>query len=270
MKTIKVFPSLTRATPDDENVRIACEPFLWDEADKVEISVTFTWDLPLAEKLYNSWKHVATTEIGGPATGMRGEEFTPGRFVKNGYVLTSRGCNNKCWFCSVWKRDGKIRELPITAGYNVLDDNLLSCSDEHIKNVFNMLSKQKHRPEFTGGLEAKILKQWHVDELQKLKPKQMFFAYDTPDDYDPLVVAGKMLIEAGMKNKLRCYVLCGYPKDTFDKAEKRMLEAISAGFMPMAMLYRDHKGSYDVEWRKWQRLWARPAIIRSRFKDKFS
>jgi hypothetical protein len=159
-----------------------------------------------------------------------------------------------------------LRELPITEGRNVLDDNLLACSDEHIRRVFDMLKGQKKvgRIEFTGGFEAKRLKQWHVEALLELRPKQMFFAYDTPDDLEPLQRAGRMLIDAGFttaSHTLRAYVLCGYPQDTFEAAGKRMREAMNAGFMPMAMLYRDKTGNRELEWMRWQRKWARPAII---------
>jgi hypothetical protein len=212
---------------------------------------------------------VAPVQIGGPATGEAGGEFVPGRYVKKGYVLTSRGCPNRCWFCSVWRREGaEIRELTITEGCNLLDDNLLACSDDHIKRVFAMLAEGKkkyHKPvEFTGGLEAARLLPWHVEALRELRPKQMFFAYDTPDDLEPLRVAGKRLLNAGWttaSHTLRAYVLCGYPKDTFEAAARRMNETKEAGFMPMAMLYRDHAGRRDPEWMRWQRAWARPALI---------
>ena len=265
LKIIRVFPRKTKATPDDELVRIAEPPGMFDEADEVHVSVSFSWDLPISESLAKAWEHVALVKIGGPATGQRSEAFDPGMYIKKGYIITSRGCPNKCWFCNVWRREGDtVRELKIKDGWNVLDDNLLACSDNHIKKVFSMLSRQKTRPEFTGGFEAKRLKQWHVDELVKIKPKQMFFAYDTPDDYEPLVEAGKMLAIAGFnfKNRInRAYVLCGFPKDSFDDAEKRMRQTIDAGFMPMAMLYRNTKGNRDANWMKWSRLWARPAII---------
>lgn len=267
MRIIRVFPRKTAATPDDALVRVAEPPGLFDEADEVHISVAFTWDLPAAEKLERMWRHVAPVRIGGPATGEAGGDFVPGRYVKRGYVLTSRGCPNRCWFCSVWRREGaEIRELPITEGWNVLDDNLLACSDEHIRDVFRMLNGQKSngRIQFTGGLEAVRLKPWHVDALRELRPKQMFFAYDTPDDLEPLKVAGRMLLDAGFtttSHALRAYVLCGYLGDSFSAAGKRMAETMAAGFMPMAMLYRDQRGERSTDWMKWQRKWARPAII---------
>lgn len=269
MKIIRVFPRKTKATPTDDLVRLG-PPEMWDEADEVHVSVAFTWDLARAEWLAKQWAHVAPVKIGGPATGERGGDFTPGMYLKPGYVITSRGCSNRCWFCSVPKREGDVRELPITEGWNVLDDNLLACSSEHIEDVFNMLRNQPLPVEFTGGLEAKRLEPWMVAAMAELRVKQMFFAYDTPDDYEPLVRAGKYLVEYGHfkihphSHALRCFVLCGYPKDTFHHAETRMKQALEVGFTPMAMLWKDDSGKQDREWRKFQRQWALPAIIYSR------
>ena len=267
MRRIRVFPRKTKATPTDDLVRIGKGPDLFDEADQVHISAAFTWDLPLAEKLAREWSDVAPVTIGGPALNERGGDFTPGMYLKPGYVITSRGCPNRCWFCSVPKREGgTIRELPITDGHNLLDDNLLACSDDHIRGVFAMLARQKDPVEFTGGLEAARLEPWHAVEMKKLRIKQAFFAYDTPDDLEPLQNAGRIMQDAGFTAKshsLRCFVLCGFRGDTPFKAEKRMEETKAAGFTPMAMLWKDETGKRDPEWGKFQRAWARPAIIYS-------
>jgi hypothetical protein len=266
MKRIaRVFPRITKATPRDELAFFDMPGMLLPEIDEVHISVTFTYDLPKAEWLAKQWKRIAPVKIGGPALGEPGDEFIPGMYLKPGYVITSRGCPNKCWFCSVWKREGSvIRELEIKEGNLIQDDNLLSCSDEHIKAVFEMLKRQKYgKPEFTGGLEAAKLKDWHIEELIKVKPGQMFFAYDTPDDLEPLIEAGKKLKKTNLSkgHKLRAYVLIGGPKDTFEAAEKRMWQTVEAGFMPMAMLYRDKKGKVNLNWRRFQREWANPYCI---------
>jgi hypothetical protein len=236
MKIIRVFPRKTNATPVDELSYIGY-PSMFAEADEVHISVTFSWDMPEAERLAKEWRNVAPVTIGGPATGQRGEDFTPGMYLRKGYVITSRGCPNRCWFCGVWRREGSvIRELPITEGWNVLDDNLLACSDKHIKKVFSMLERQKHRPLFTGGLEPARLRLWHVQKLVELKPKEMFFAYDTPEDREPLFEAGKLLLNNGFtrsRQNLRAYVLVGFPNDTFDAADKRLNETMDAGFLSM-------------------------------------
>jgi len=260
-KIIRVFPRKTKLTPEDDMVRFD-RPSLLDEVmpiDEVHISVSFLSDRKKADELYNAWKYIAETKIGGPAVGMRGEEFIPGMYLKKGCVITSRGCPNKCWFCQVWRRDGhEVRELSIIHdGYYLQDDNLLACSDEHIKKVFAMFKRQKEPIRMNGGMEAKRLKAWHVELLKELNIEQMFFAYDTPDDLEPLIEAGKLLLPYGFgikRQNLRAFMLCGFPKDTIEDAEKRIDETIKAGFIPYLMLYNDDKGNIyrknDNSWKK--------------------
>ena len=271
MKIARVFPRKTKATPDDDLVFFDVPPLLTlPEIDEVHISVTFTYDREEAERLAFAWEQIGVpVKIGGPAYNDPAKgDFIPGMYLKKGYVITSRGCNNHCWFCSAWRREGKLRELPITNGWNVLDNNLLQCSEQHIKDVFAMLKRQDEKPVFTGGLEAKELKPWHCDLLREAKTKRMYFAYDTPDDYEPLVLAGKMLRDAGISPKRHtaaCYNLIGYHGDTFDAAQERLEKTIRAGFMPYAMLYRDEKGNVDRKWAKFQREWLRPSIVATKF-----
>ena len=268
MTELRIFPRRTNATPDDRNVIINRMPNLYDEADQISISVAFTYDIPRAEKLAYMWQSVAPVSMGGPAFNKPEGEFIPGRFIKNGYVITSRGCPNRCWFCSVWKRQPEIKELNINEGWNILDDNLLACSDKHIKAVFEMLKKQKHKTRFTGGIEAKILKEWHCELFADLKPEYIYFAYDTKDDYEYLREAAKLLLryEIMSGHRCMCYVLIGYPNDTFEKATKRIWQVIKMGYMPFAMLYRDESGKTNIEWRRFQRQYANPIITASNMK----
>ena len=264
MRIARVYPRRTRATPVD-SLAFTDGPGLFPpEVDEVHVSVTFTYDLPRAEHLARQWESVAPVKIGGPGTGMRGGDFTPGMYLRPGYVITSRGCPNRCWFCSVPKRDGDIRELPITEGRNVLDDNLLACSDRHIESVLLMLKEQKRAAEFTGGIEAARLTKDLAEAIRSTRPKQLFLAYDTADDWPPLQTAAANLWAAGFTKEshaVRCYVLCGYPKDRFLFAEDRMYRVLDLGLMPMAMLWRDESGKIDPLWRTFQRIWARPQIV---------
>ena len=262
---IRVFPRQTSATPTDNLAYYDAPPAWYAGSDKVNVSCTFTYDRPQAEQLAKEWKIQGyNVSLGGPAYGDAGGDFVPGRFIKPGFTMTSRGCNNKCWFCYVWKREGKIRELPITEGYNVLDSNLLQCSDEHIRKVFAMLKRQPQRAEFTGGLEAARLQDWHVDLLADLKPRRLYFAYDTPDDYEPLRIAASKVVGnvfSKSSHDVMCYVLIGWARDTFDAAEARLKQVMELGLTPMAMLFRDDQGQANVEWRRFQRKWARPSLI---------
>lgn len=265
---IRVFPRRTKATPDDEFAFIGYPPLFRPRVNRVDISCTFSWDKEECEKLAAAWGiYYNNVRLGGIAFGDKGGDFISGQYLKKGYIITSRGCNNRCWFCDAWKREGKIRELPIVDGWNVLDNNLLQCSENHIRSVFAMLKRQRQRAEFTGGFETRLLKDWHIELLLDLKPKQIFFAYDKIDDLEPLIEVGRRLLKAGFTKEshtLRCYVLIGYPNDKIESADARLKEVLRIGMTPMAMLWRNKKNKTNLEWCRFQREWARPQIIHSK------
>lgn len=269
MRIARVFPRKTNASPDDDLAFFGPPPDNI-EVDEVHVSVTFSYDTEKAVNMAEQWMGIAPLKIGGVAFDDPGGNFIPGMYLKKGYIITSRGCPNNCWFCDVPKREGNIRELPITEGHNLLDSNILACSTDHIRKVFKMMKQQPKKAQLTGGLEAKILTHEHVSLLWELRPEQMFFAYDTPDDLEPLMEAGIKLRYADFTRKhLRCYVLIGYPRDTIKDAKRRLIEAWSAGFMPMAMLWKNKNGDTDSEWGIFQRTWVRPAIIKSMIKEDY-
>ena len=271
----RVFPRKTKATPDDELafIGLPTKAILNSGGfDEVHVSVTFTYDIPKAEAIARKLEQAGVpVHIGGPAFGDRMGGFTPGLYIKKGYTFTSRGCPNHCWFCSVYAAaHGEIKELPIQDGWNILDDNILTTSPDHFKAVIDMLKRQPQRPIFTGGIEPASLKPWQATLMKEARTKRLYCAYDTPDDYEPLVQAGKILMDAGFtkaSHALCCYVLIGYKGDTFDKAEKRLIDAAKAGFVPYAMLYRDKNGAVNEEWRKFQREWCRPQIVATKVKE---
>jgi hypothetical protein len=279
MKLSRVFPRKTKASPDDALAFFGPPPFD-AEADEVHIDVTFTADKLRAEWLAHQWEHVAPVKIGGVAYEdetyykTHSIEFIPGIYIKHGYTFTSRGCPRRCWFCSVWKRMPKATPIPnYPQGWNVLDDNLLSCPEPHVREVFAMLARQNRRVEFTGGLEALSLQDYQVELLAGLKPRPTcFFAYDPGDPFETLQSAARRMLEAGFtreSHRLRAYVLIGYPKDTFELAEKRLQQMVSIGFTPHAMLWQPETPSAEKwrpvpAWQTFQRRWLRPAIIHAK------
>ncbi len=127
-------------------------------------------------------------------------------------------------------------------------------------------------------MEARALEDYQVGLLADLTPRpNCFFAYDPGDPFETLKSAGDRLLAAGFtrcSHRLRCYVLIGYPRDTFDAAEKRLRDMMSVGFTPHAMLWRPDDGipaqlrwRPSSDWRDLQRLWARPAIMHARAEE---
>lgn len=257
---IRVFPYKTQWTPTDELAFFGDPPLIRPENQPVKISVTFTWHLREAKRLLLAWsQYYDDVKIGGPAFNDPGSEFTPGMFLKEGCTITSRGCPKSCGWCVVPFREGKIRELQIKPGWIVQDNNLLACSESHIRRVFDMLRAQQRRIYFNGGLDKHFLKDWHRDLFDSIRIGELWFACDVSQDLPWLERANKILDGIPLR-KRRCYTMIGYNGESLYDAEKRIERVFQLGFMPFCQLYQpDETKIYSEPWRKLNRKWARPA-----------
>jgi hypothetical protein len=263
---IRVFPRRTKWTPTDDLVLVG-EPPLFELPDlPVYISSTFTWDITEGNRLFNIWsKQCRNVLIGGPAFGDLGSEFVPGRFIKEGVTITSRGCPKNCPWCLVHKREGRLREINIADGYIVQDNNLLACSRGHIEKVFEMLSRQKKAAQFKGGLDIDYLEQWHVELLKKIRVDEIWVACDTKQDLVRLDKAADLLADFPL-NKIRCYALIGFNGENPDEADRRCEAIYKKGFLPFAQFYipPDRKRlPVNNDWHFITWKWSRPAAYRS-------
>jgi hypothetical protein len=272
-RILRVFPKRTSLTPDDPWVVVGVpdkvRPPLFDE---VHVSCTFTWNKAVAERLGELWREQCPRTrvvVGGPAFGSPSHEFVPGRYVRYGISISSRGCPNSCDWCYVPKREGKLRLLPICPGNDLQDNNITAWPRSHWDMLVAMLESQTCI-RFSGGLEAARFRDWHVDGFKRLRPshvREIWFAADTDSALRPLAkVAGKMLpMFDGYKDKgrrkLRCYVMIG--RESLRAAEARLECVWGMGFLPFAQLFQDgdRRVRYNADWRKLERKWARPAAM---------
>lgn len=257
-------------TPNDELAFVGDPPMLRPAADLVHVSCTFTWDREEAVRLAMAWQqHYSVAKLGGCAMGSFAEEFVPGLYVKPGVVITHRGCNNQCPWCLVPKREGRLREIELYGGNNLIGNNLLQCSRSHIAKVIDML-RQQHAIILSGGLDSRLLTDSIADDLKSLRIKRMFFACDTKEAIKPLERARRKL-EGFTMEQLRCFVLLRFdPLETTDQALERLMAVYALGFMPFAMLYQppDYYIEYPREWRKLAGTWSRPARTKAYMKEK--
>lgn len=226
--------------------------------------MTFTWHKAEAERIYESWRHYyRDVKIGGPAYDDPGGEFTPGMFMKEGCTITSRGCPKKCGWCVVPRREGAVRELKINPGWIVQDNNLLACSEKHIRAVFDMLRAQDRCIFFNGGLDKHFLKPWHRELFDSIKVGELWFACDVAQDL-PWLEKAKVILDGYPIRKLRCYTMIGYDGETIADAADRLERVLELGFLPFTQLYQpDTRKVYPDEWKKLCRKWARPAAMLS-------
>ena len=273
IKIARVFPKKMSMSPDDKDVYFGEPDLFTPYYDEIHISITFTWDIKRGEYLAEQWSEKGKVKIGGVVFDDTGGEFEVGKYVKRGIVMTSRGCPNKCPFCFVPKREGKIRELEIKEGNIIQDNNLLACSNQHIRKVFNMLKSQK-KVNFKGGFESTRIKDWIIEELRNLNIAEIWLSYDLPISDKSLIKTVNKLKKYFSRNQIRCYVLIGYYGDTLEKANKRLRRAWEIGTLPFAQRYRtpslDWNNTYlfkEKGWQKLQRAWNRPAITKSIMKE---
>ena len=260
MKRLLVVPKRTSYTPEgavDEPPGLFSEHY-----DRIDVSVVFTWDIERALWLREAWRGYATRIwIGGPALDERGGNFVPGKFAREGITITSRGCPKRCPWCYVPKREGGIRELPIKPGRIVNDNNLLACSRRHVEKVFRMLEDQS-RIDLRGGLDPRLLEDWHVAAIKELRTNEIFLAYDSAGMRKASLAAIEKFREAGFPRwKVRCYVMVGR-KETTEMAEERIRETYKAGSIPFVQLYDKLRG--DKAWRKFAREWGRIPILKAK------
>lgn len=261
---IRVFPRRTKWTPADELAFVGDPPLFLPDEQPVMVSVTFTWDIPEGQRLQRAWQAIyAQVELGGPAFGDPGGEFVPGRFIREGVTITSRGCIRNCSFCLVPQREGRIRELQIRDGWIVNDNNLLACSRRHIEAVFDMLRQQNKPIEFPGGIDSRLLEPWHIELFKSIRLGRLFMACDSEAALKPLEWAADLLADFS-QNKKHCYVLIGNGNDTMQAAEKRLRRVYELGFLPFAMLFEDWK---HKDWKRFQRTWCRPAAYKTLLKS---
>jgi len=158
-----------------------------------------------------------------------------------------------------------LRELPIVAGWDVLDNNLLACSRGHVEAVLDMLGGQRQRAKFSGGLEGGRVSHWFVERLRRLRVERVFTAYDEIGLEDAVARAIGMLLDAGLNHRhVSCYVLVGQPGDTIEAATERCEWIKGLGATPFAMYFLgagDRPDRIPQEWREWRRGWILPTAI---------
>ncbi len=266
---IRVFPRKTKWTPDDELAFVGHVPLFRPKEDMpVRVSVTFTKDILEAQEIYKDWsQHYTDVQVGGPAFGNRGGQFTPGLFIKKGVTITSRGCPRSCPWCHVPSREGRIREYIVEPGHIVQDNNLLACSTGHIYRVFAMLKDQPRAAIFSGGLDTRLLVEGHVTLLRSIRIKEMWFASDTLQSLNDLARASVLLKDFPLYKK-RCYVLMGHKDESVSIARDRVESVLDMGFMPFAQFYQGEGDQEKTpEWADLIRKWSRPAAYMSKKKE---
>lgn len=271
MKILRVFIRKTSQTPADNYVRIGTpDLFRPKEINEVHISVIFTWDKKEAFRLQKNYlQYYPKVLVGGPAftNNNYDPKFCSGRYVKKGITITTRGCNNNCPWCLVPKIEGKFKEINIESGNIIQDNNILMANKNHFQKVFQMLRIQK-QIRFLGGLDKRLLKDWHIEELRSLRIKELWLSFDSWNNKREFIKVIEKLKKSGFRrNQIRCYVLAGF-NEPIQASEDRLRFTYKCGALPFIQVYQSisgkkrFAGERSREDNLFVRRWSRPAIIK--------
>jgi hypothetical protein len=237
-------------------------PGIWD-ADKAYFSVIFTWDLPALINDVNLLKSRGIEiEIGGPAatalplyieenTGIKPAigldqrfEHIPGDYEM---VFTSRGCPRGCEFCLVQKVEGRkmieYDDFPVPVGQNpwLGDNNILATTWAHQELVIDKL-KNVRNLDLNSGFDDRIFArdpERYWDLYSQLHLERWRFAYDQPDQKEPMTACVNYLHSRGVKySEISVFCLVGWPGTTFEEAREKLEYLIQIETSPYPMRYR--------------------------------
>lgn len=176
------------------------------------------------------------------------------------YGFLTRGCPRGCPFCIVAEKEGRASRMVADLSewwsgqknIKLLDPNLLACQSH--MDLLDQLSKSKAWVDFTQGLDARLLTTDNIEAINRVKAKNIHFAWDKIDETDA-VMRGLELYKRYANRKVNgafaaVYVLTNYNTDfKFDEFRVETLRRM--GFDPYVMIY--DKPNAPTRLRKYQR-----------------
>lgn len=177
---------------------------------------------------------------------------------KTAYGFLTRGCPNKCKWCIVPQKEGKIRpymdieEIAIEGRRNIiLMDNNILASDYGLEQMEKII-KLGIRIDFNQGLDARLV----TDDIAKLLARMKWierirFGCDTPAQIKECDRATSLIDKYGYKGQYFFYCIL---LDDFREAFERINHWRNKGnrFLPHCQPYRDINNPHQIipQWQK--------------------
>lgn len=177
------------------------------------------------------------------------------------YGFLTRGCPRGCQFCIVGKKEGmcsrKVADLnEFWEGQKTIvlnDPNILACKEW--RDLFRQLEKSKALVDFNQGLDARMLTEEKCLAIDKIRKKEIHFAWDRYDDKDKILPKLKMFAEISRKkpheHNAIVYVLVNY-HSTLDQDLERIYTLRDLGYWAYVMIYdKDHAPQVYYDLQRW-------------------
>lgn len=183
---------------------------------------------------------------------------------KTAYGFLTRGCPNKCKWCIVPKKEGKItpymdiEEIAVNGRKNIiLMDNNVLASDYGLQQIEKIISMGV-RVDFNQGLDARLVTEDIAKLLAKVKwLKHIRFGCDTPGQIAECDRAATLLDKYGYKKEYFFYcILLNDFKESFERVN--YWKKKGKRYIPYCQPYRDldKKEQIIPQWQKDMARWV--------------
>lgn len=175
------------------------------------------------------------------------------------YGYLTRGCPNSCSFCLVSEKEGyrsmKVADLDEfwrdQKYIKLLDPNLLRCPDR--AELLRQLVASKAYVDFTQGLDIRAIDDIVVDLLNRIKVKEIHFAWDNPrqDLTEQFRFYASLAKHKPHGRYGTVYVLTNY-NSTMEEKLFRVYTLRDLGYDPYIMVYDKPNAPEKIRWlQRW-------------------
>jgi hypothetical protein len=226
------------------------------------------YDLILASKIFNFSEMPILPkgfEAGGSGFDLKTELSNEAEHIYPDYSLyncdyaigyTSRGCNRKCPFCIVPRKEGRwrphadINEFLKDQTRLLLLDNSLNTSTKYFSHICKQIIDAKIEVDFSQGLDIRHINDEQAFILRRVKTfKRIHFAWDNIGDEKAVRDGVTILKKHKLASRSMFYVLIGYDS-TIDEDLYRVMELRGMGVDPFVMLYNKYD-QYQRDFARW-------------------
>ena len=198
------------------------------------------------------------------------------QFPDTAYGFLTRGCPRNCGFCVVSEKEGRrsVSHADLSEFWHgqkaikLMDANLLACPDR--ERYLEQLAESRAYVDFTQGLDCRLLSDEVIDALNRIRLKEMHFAWDSVTESDTVLRGLKRYAEKAKRKPhgryATVYVLTNFGS-THEQDLFRVMTLRDLGYDPYIMVY-DRPGAPAIT-RQLQRWVNNRRIFRSvkRFED---
>lgn len=193
------------------------------------------------------------------------------------YGFLTRGCPNKCPWCVVPRKEGKIRpymdidEIAIEGRKKVvlMDNNILAAGDYAVQQLEKIIERG-YRVDFNQALDARLVNDQYARLLAKVKfiGYRVRFGCDTPHQIQEVERAVELMTGYGFKGQIFLYTMIGGKSD-FVESYNRVhywwvrnheirSKHVGYGIYPYAQPYRNPDNPHEPipQWQKDMAQWV--------------